>query len=350
MSGVDGDGDLAVVDVDTTGATALAWGDGESLAVGTAVFGAAATARWRDARHVRPRLGGGPRVPRPGWPADQRQRRAHRSAGAGLVRGALLVDGERHARRPQHEPDRRGLLPGPAGGRRAARADRCPRSWRVAQPRPASASRSPRRTSPDGCVDRSACRIAPACWSVASRTTAWPAAAGIEAGDLIVSAGGKPIADARRPVRGPRRREAPVRGRARARRRGAHRRRSASIRRVERLDRLVPRRLVGRRARRPDRGQRHPARRRPVLRLGRLDDPHRLLARERHRRRVQRPEDAEGARATMPRRVDLRISGRGRRPGARLPDPVLLHALRDLLVGPRRVRAHAAAFGADHRR
>jgi serine protease Do len=43
VSGVDGDGDLAVVDVDSTGATALDWGDGEALAIGTAVFGAAAS-------------------------------------------------------------------------------------------------------------------------------------------------------------------------------------------------------------------------------------------------------------------------------------------------------------------
>ena len=43
VSGVDGDGDLAVVDVDTAGATALEWGDGESLALGSAVFGAAAS-------------------------------------------------------------------------------------------------------------------------------------------------------------------------------------------------------------------------------------------------------------------------------------------------------------------
>ena len=43
VSGVDGDGDLAVVDVDTTGATALEWADGESLGLGAAVFGAAAS-------------------------------------------------------------------------------------------------------------------------------------------------------------------------------------------------------------------------------------------------------------------------------------------------------------------
>jgi serine protease Do len=38
----DGDGDLAVIDVDTTGAAPLAWGPGDGLAVGTPVFGAAA--------------------------------------------------------------------------------------------------------------------------------------------------------------------------------------------------------------------------------------------------------------------------------------------------------------------
>jgi serine protease Do len=43
VAGWDGDGDLAVIDVDTTGATALAWGDGEALSVGTAVFGAGAS-------------------------------------------------------------------------------------------------------------------------------------------------------------------------------------------------------------------------------------------------------------------------------------------------------------------
>jgi serine protease Do len=38
----DGDGDLAVIAVDTTGAAPLEWGAGDGLAVGSAVFGAAA--------------------------------------------------------------------------------------------------------------------------------------------------------------------------------------------------------------------------------------------------------------------------------------------------------------------
>ena len=44
VAGVDADGDLAVISVDTSGATPIAWSDGAALEVGTAVFGAAATA------------------------------------------------------------------------------------------------------------------------------------------------------------------------------------------------------------------------------------------------------------------------------------------------------------------
>ena len=43
VAGFDGDGDLAVIDVDTAGATPLEWGDGVALTVGTAVFGAGAS-------------------------------------------------------------------------------------------------------------------------------------------------------------------------------------------------------------------------------------------------------------------------------------------------------------------
>jgi serine protease Do len=43
LAGVDVDGDLAVVNVDTAGAPALTWGAGDGLATGTVVFGAAAS-------------------------------------------------------------------------------------------------------------------------------------------------------------------------------------------------------------------------------------------------------------------------------------------------------------------
>ena len=43
VAGFDGEGDLAVIDVDTGTATPLEWGDGAALSVGAAVFGAGAS-------------------------------------------------------------------------------------------------------------------------------------------------------------------------------------------------------------------------------------------------------------------------------------------------------------------
>jgi serine protease Do len=43
VAGYDGEGDLAVIDVDTAGTAPLEWGDGADLSVGTAVFGAGAS-------------------------------------------------------------------------------------------------------------------------------------------------------------------------------------------------------------------------------------------------------------------------------------------------------------------
>lgn len=43
LAGIDADGDLAVIAVDTSGAVPMAWGDGAALGIGTPVFGVAAT-------------------------------------------------------------------------------------------------------------------------------------------------------------------------------------------------------------------------------------------------------------------------------------------------------------------
>ena len=43
LAGIDVDGDLAVIEVDTGGAKGLEWGEGDALIVGSAVFGAAAS-------------------------------------------------------------------------------------------------------------------------------------------------------------------------------------------------------------------------------------------------------------------------------------------------------------------
>ena len=102
----------------------------------------------------------------------------------------------RAARRPQHEPDRRGVLPRPAGRCRAPRAGRRARSRRVAG---AAAARrghrpEPRRASaaPLGRPARARRRPRPR-HRGGQRSPTRP---GIEAGDLIVSAGGAPIRDA----------------------------------------------------------------------------------------------------------------------------------------------------------
>ena len=194
VSGVDGDGDLAVVDVDTTGATALEWGDGESLALGGRSSGpppatvAGHASRSASSRR-RPASFRGPGGRRISGSIEHTAPLAPGSSG-----GALL------------DATARSSASTPTGSARAStwpcrRMPRCASgsmpSVAASRPRPpASASRSPRPMSPGGCVARSGCRNGPACWSVASRTTASADAAGIDGGDLIVSAGGKAIADA----------------------------------------------------------------------------------------------------------------------------------------------------------
>ncbi len=194
VAGWDGDGDLAVIDVDTAAATPLEWADGSSLTVGSAVFGAGAS------------HGGGTRVTfglvsavarafrGPGGRQDRRQRRAHGAARARFVRWRAARR-RRDARRPQHQPDRRGLLPGPAGRRRAPGTGRRAGPRRVPDPpaprrggRPSHVARRMRRSV--GLPERDGILVR----GVEDGSLA--AAAGIEAGDLIVEAGGKPITDA----------------------------------------------------------------------------------------------------------------------------------------------------------
>ena len=110
----------------STGATATA------LAVGTPVFGgrgdrrvAARASRSASCRRPRARSAAPAAAGSAAASSTPRRSRPARPA-------ARCVDGDGRARRPQHEPDRRRLLPGPAGRRRAARARRRPRPRRVA--------------------------------------------------------------------------------------------------------------------------------------------------------------------------------------------------------------------------
>ena len=136
VAAVDGDGDLAVVKVETTGATPLEWGDGSVPNIGTAVFGAAAS------------HGGGTRVT---FGLVSAVARAFRGPGGRRIEGSVehtapmapgssggaLVDADGQAGRPQHQPHRRGLLPRAAGRCRAAGAGRCADPRRDPDARPA---------------------------------------------------------------------------------------------------------------------------------------------------------------------------------------------------------------------
>ena len=131
VTGVDPDGDLAVVSVDTAGARAIDWGAGDGLAVGSPVFGVAAT------------FGGGVRVTFGLVSSVSRSFRGpggRRSPAASSTprRWRRLV-GRRHRRcrrevpRAEYEPDRRGLLPRFAGRCRAAVPRGCAGSGRVGE-------------------------------------------------------------------------------------------------------------------------------------------------------------------------------------------------------------------------
>ena len=85
VAGLDVDGDLAVIAVDTAGATPIAWADGDGPAVGVGRVRGGRDARWRGAGHVRDDQRHRALVPWPGRATDRRQHRAHRAAGPGLV-------------------------------------------------------------------------------------------------------------------------------------------------------------------------------------------------------------------------------------------------------------------------
>ncbi len=194
VSGVDGDGDLAVVDVDTTGATALEWGDGGSLALGTAVFGAAAS------------HGGGTRIT---FGLVSATARSFRGPGGRRISGSI----EHTA--PLAPGSSGGALVDAAGKLVGVNTNRIGEGFYLALPADAALRERidalGRGESPE--PTRLGVAVAPA--HVARRMRravglperagvlvrgveddSLADAAGIDGGDLIVSAGGKAIADA----------------------------------------------------------------------------------------------------------------------------------------------------------
>ena len=194
VDGVDGDGDLAVVSVDTAGATPVAWTDGTALPVGTAVFGAAAS------------HGGGTRVT---FGLVSAVARSFRGPGGRRISGSI----EHTA--PLAPGSSGGALLDTAGNLVGLNTNRIGEGFYLALPADAALRERVdalgRGESPS--PTRLGVAVAPA--HVARRMRravglperdgvlvrgveddSLADAAGIDAGDLIVSAGGKPIADA----------------------------------------------------------------------------------------------------------------------------------------------------------
>lgn len=194
LAGVDGDGDLAVVSVDTGGAKAIDWGDGGTLAPGSPVFGAAAT------------VGGGVRVT---FGMVSAVSRAFRGPGGRRIAGSVehtapLAPGSSGGALLDVEGRLVGLntnrigegfyLALPADAALRTRIEALGRGESAERPRlgvaiaPNHVARRLRRSV--GLAERDGILVR----GVEDGSLA--DAAGVEAGDLIVSAGGRPIADA----------------------------------------------------------------------------------------------------------------------------------------------------------
>ena len=194
LAGIDIDGDLAVIAIDTAGAPALAWADGDGPAIGTVVFAAAATAR------------GGPRVTFGTVSAVERSFRGPggRQIGGSVEHTAPLAPGSSGS--PLLDADGRlvGLntnrigegfyLALPADASLRSRVEALGRGESVSRPRlgiavaPARVSRHLRESvglpARDGVLVRGVEDDSPA------------ARAGIRDGDLIVEIGGQAVTEA----------------------------------------------------------------------------------------------------------------------------------------------------------
>jgi serine protease Do len=194
VAGFDGDGDLAVIDVDTADAAAVEWADGATLTVGTPVFGAGAS------------HGGGTRVT---FGLVSAVARAFRGPGGRRIDGSVehtaplasgssggaLLDANGHLVGLNTNRIGEGFyLALPADAALQARVDALTRGESPTRPRlgvavaPAHVALQMRRSV--GLPERDGILVR----GVEDDSLA--AAAGIQAGDLIVEAGGHPIADA----------------------------------------------------------------------------------------------------------------------------------------------------------
>ncbi|MEA2630712.1 MAG: serine protease Do [Chloroflexota bacterium] len=194
VAGWDGDGDLAVIDVDTADANPIEWGGGDGLTVGSAVFGAGAS------------HGGGTRVT---FGLVSAVARAFRGPGGRRIDGSVehtaplapgssggaLLDAASHLVGINTNRIGEGFyLALPADAALRERVDSLGRGESPSRPRlgvavaPSHVARRMRRSV--GLAERDGILVR----GVEDDSLA--AAAGIQAGDLIVEAGGKPIVEA----------------------------------------------------------------------------------------------------------------------------------------------------------
>jgi serine protease Do len=194
VAGVDGEGDLAVISVDTGDAVPLEWGDGDALNVGTAVFGAGAG------------NGGGTRVT---FGLVSAVARAFRGPGGRRIEGSVehtapLAPGSSGGALVDYQGQLVGLntnrigegfyLALPANQSLRSRIDALSRGEAPRRTRlgvavaPSHVARRMRRSV--GLPEREGVLVR----GVEEGSLA--AAAGIEAGDLLVDAGGRAITDA----------------------------------------------------------------------------------------------------------------------------------------------------------
>lgn len=194
VAAVDGDGDLAVINAETAGAAAIDWGDGDALGVGAAVLGAAAS------------QGGGSRVTFGFVSAVARGFRGpggRRIDGSvehtaplapGSSGGALLDVGGRLVGLNTNRIGEGFYLALPANASLRARVDALARGEAPQRARlgvavaPSQVARRMRRSV--GLPERDGVLVR----GVEDDSLA--AAAGIEAGDLLVEAGGRALTDA----------------------------------------------------------------------------------------------------------------------------------------------------------
>ena len=194
VTGADHDGDLAVIEVDTAGATPISWGDGASLGIGTAVFGVAATVSGTPRVTVGlvssvARAFRGPGGRRISGSVEHTAPLAPGSSGGALVDATGALVGLNTNRIGEGF-----YLAIPADAELRARIDALGRGESPARVRlgiviaPSHVARRLRRSV--GLPDRAGVLVR----GVEDGSLA--AAAGIEAGDLIVSAGDREIGDA----------------------------------------------------------------------------------------------------------------------------------------------------------